>query len=548
MFFKLTNLSKLIIVLLILLTSTAMSIKTVVAQNELKQTNKKDSREQSYQIKKLTTDTDLVSTNERFFAKRIAIVGNTVFPESELKNIIFPFEKKEITLRELLLLKTKITNRYIEQGYISSGAFIPVQEFTDGEIVIQIVEGSLEKINISGLTHINEEYIYSRLPKVGEPLKIDDLRTALNSLQTDLLIKDLNARLEQPTIGTNILFLKINENKSLSSQFALTNGYSPSIGAFGGIVNVDYHLFGLGDILNFQHTKTEGLSRISAGYSFPIDPRSGNIFFNFMGGDTDLIEQPISALDIQANLRSYQLGWKRPIASSDTTKIEIVTEFDLIQTETFINEDFSFAFVEGLEDGKSRISALRFVQEVSKIGQNNLFKATSQFSLGIDLFDSTITDVGRDSLFWSWQGGTEWILNLNPFSLISNLNIQLTGDRLLPLEQMSLGGINSVRGYRKNLSLGDNGIFGSIGLKLSLLKSSIGNFSINPFIDAGTVWNNSDLVIDSDTLASIGFGLTYELQDSIEARIDYGIPLIQVENAEKFSESQRINFVFSIQP
>ena len=40
----------------------------------------------------------------------------------------------------------------------------------------------------------------------------------------------------------------------------------------------------------------------------------------------------------------------------------------------------------------------------------------------------------------------------------------------MPLEQFRVGGVNSARGYRQDLSLGDSGIFGSAELRVPILR------------------------------------------------------------------------------
>ena len=95
----------------------------------------------------------------------------------------------------------------------------------------------------------------------------------------------------------------------------------------------------------------------------------------------------------------------------------------------------------------------------------------SQFNLQLDLFDAIETEVGRDGLFCSCQDRTQWLEKLNNFLLVSNLNIQLSDDKLLPIEQITLGGNNGVRGYRQNLNLDDNGAIANIELQIPIVES-----------------------------------------------------------------------------
>ena len=461
---------------------------------------------------------------------QVKFVGNTVFSDSELREIISPWEKKQASVKNLLKLRSRITDYYTDQGYISSGAFIAPQDISDG-IEVQIIEGILADVEIEGLSRFQKRYITSRLP-LFKPIKQDILLESLARLEDNALIQNLEANLVRVSLKENILNLKIEEENSLDTQLTLTNSFSPSIGEFGGKVNAQYHLFGIGDLVSINHTRTiqGGLIRYGVDYSLPINKYNGTIELNYTNAETEIVEEPISALDIQADLEEYRLALKQPVYLDNNKQLVLGIEINHIQNESFVMSDFSFAFVDGLSDGKSKITALRFAQEYFGRGSKSSLAVRSQFNLGINLFDATVTETGIDSLFWSWQGQAQWAKKVNDLLLLSTLNIQLTGDQLLPIEQISLGGKNTVRGYRQNLSIGDNGIIGNLELQIPLWELTTGAVILSPFIDVGTVWNNSDKSIESDTLASIGLGLDFKLNNLFQARLDYGFGLINIVN------------------
>ena len=279
----------------------------------------------------------------------------------------------------------------------------------------------------------------------------------------------------------------------------------------------------------------------------PVNSQNGQIRIKYTTANTEIIEEPVSALDIQADYKAYEIGFTQPIIQSDNNNLTFSVQFEHIDSETFIDNDFSFPFVDGLEDGVSKISVIRLVQEFYNQQNNSSFALRSQFNVGLDLFDSTVTTVGTDSLFWSWQGQSQWLKKIDDLLLVSSLKLQLSEDRLLPLEQIAIGGMNNVRGYRSNLSLGDNGVIGTLELQIPLLNNR-SKINLIPFIDAGTVWSNSRTAVDANTLASIGLGVSYQLGNTIEARIDYGIPLINVDAPEDISTTQPFSFQFSFQP
>jgi hemolysin activation/secretion protein len=480
--------------------------------------------------------------------EKISLIGNKVFSDSELNRLVAPLEGKKVSLERLLQLRTEITDYYVERGYISSGAFLPPQELTDGTIEIQIVEGKLETIEIEGSSHINKRYIESRLPVVGKPLKTEELTRALALLKDNPLIKDVKANLRQSGCCNQILSVKLQENKSLTTQFSVNNTYSPSVGMLGGTANLNYHLLGFGDRAALNFTKTEGLTRYNFGYSIPFNNRDGTISLNYTQADTKIIEEPVSALDIQANYEAFELGVRQPIELNENNQLAISAKIELIRSETFVQDDFSFAFVDGLEDGRSKITAIRLLQEYFTQAESSSLALLSQFNIGVDLFNPTVTQIGIDGLFWNWQGQIQWLKKIERLLVVSNLNVQLSDDKLLPIEQISVGGTNNVRGYRQNLSIGDNGVIGTVELQIPVVEGEKWTIKVIPFVDAGTIWNNSAESIESNTLASTGLGFSYELDKSVKARLDYAIPLVKTPENKELSSEQRVTFLLLLQP
>ena len=206
-----------------------------------------------------------------------------------------------------------------------------------------------------------------------------------------------------------------------------------------------------------------------------------------------------------------------------------------------------------LTDGQSRITALHFGQEYVKNGASTLLAVSSQFNVGFDAFDATKTEVGIDGLFWSWQGDFQYLKALNEKRdavLATRIITQLTPHRLLPVEQFTMGGLGSVRGYRPNLGVADNGVVGTIELQLPLIRGEKwGEIKIIPFFDVGAIWNNGrEITGTTNTFASSGLGLRYRLRDVFEARADYGIPLIDPKGFGATDTEDRFSFSLLVRP
>ena len=85
----------------------------------------------------------------RFPVQRIDVEGSTVL-QPEITALVREYEARgNLTFEELLELRSRITQLYLSNGYVTSGAFLPNnQVLTDGVIRIQVVEGTLEAIDL----------------------------------------------------------------------------------------------------------------------------------------------------------------------------------------------------------------------------------------------------------------------------------------------------------------------------------------------------------------------------------------------------------------
>ena len=231
----------------------------------------------------------------------IEILGNTVFEDSELEAIVAPLLGQKVTLEKLLEVQKEIDNYYVSKGYRNSGSVLLPQEI-DGIIRIQIIEGTLEAIEIKGLKNLSENYLKSRLPTVGKPLNFNHLLQSLGRLENDPLIKKIDAEINQKSPGKNILIVNLEEDSSWDAKITIIDGYSRSIGSFGGNIKItNKNLLGFGDRLSIDSSLTEGLGRIGLSYSFPVNKLDSRIILAYNNANSELVKDEVKPLGIEAD-------------------------------------------------------------------------------------------------------------------------------------------------------------------------------------------------------------------------------------------------------
>ncbi|MDZ8068369.1 MAG: ShlB/FhaC/HecB family hemolysin secretion/activation protein [Nostoc sp. DedQUE08] len=510
-----------------------------------------------------TPDTPLPGNfPQTIVVERFEVVGSTVFSAQELAKATAEFTKRPISLTQVYQARSKITELYVKNGYITSGAYIPPQTIQSGVLKIQVVEGKLEDIQVTGTRRLNPNYVRSRLAiATSPPLNRQRLLEALQLLQLNPLIKNVTAELSAGSqTGTSLLEVKISEAKTFSGQIVLDNGRSPSVGSFRrGLRLNEANLLGLGDGLSVGYTNTDGSNSFDASYTLPLNPRNGTLTFNYGTTSSNVIEPPFDFLDIESASRYYELTFRQPIIQTPTQ------EFALGLTASRRESDISWILQRenppappsllspGADnEGRTRVSALRVFQEWTSRNSREVIALRSQFSLGIDVLNATVNQDAPDSRFFAWQGQAQWARLLAPETLLLlRLNTQLASTTLLPIEQFGLGGQDSIRGYRQDYLLTDNGTFVSAEVQVPILRLPQINsiLQVIPFVDFGVGWNSSGKEnTDRNTLAAVGLGLRWAQGDRFTVRLDWGIPLVSVNSNERTLQENGLYFSLLYNP
>ncbi|MGK7892064.1 MAG: ShlB/FhaC/HecB family hemolysin secretion/activation protein [Leptolyngbyaceae cyanobacterium] len=481
---------------------------------------------------------DSTDVPDTIFVERFEVIGSTVFTPEELADATADFTGKALSFAELLQARSAINDLYIENGYVTSGAFIPEQTLENNVVIIQVLEGSLSEINVEVNGRLRERYVRRRLALAGQaPLNVDDLLEGLQLLQLNPRIDTISAELaEGVRPGTSILTVDVEQADTFTLNLLLNNGRSPSVGSFRRQIQAtELNLTGLGDTITAGYSNTDGSDTLDFSYTLPVNPRNGTVSFSVGTTESEVIEEPFDELNIESESRFYEFTYRQPLIETPTEAFALSLTASRRESESeflggVIDEGpIPFPSLGADEDGRTRISALRFAQEWTQQGSRQVIAARSQFSVGFDAFDSTVNDEGPDSRFFAWRGQAQWVrLLAEDTLLLLRSDVQLADGSLVPLEQFGLGGQQTVRGYRQDELLTDNGILlsGEIRIPVARVRKWDALLQVTPFFDFGRGWNVDDVDPDPNTLASVGVGLRFTVSDRLTARFDWGLPVI----------------------
>ncbi len=495
-----------------------------------------------------------LSTQVQVFVRSFRIQNNTVLSEEELKKTLEPYIGRVVSTADLQELRHQLTLMYIEKGYITSGVIIPDQNVTDGTIVLRVIESVLSEVGIQGERNLNPDYIRNRIRVTDQdPLNISELQEQLQLLQLDPNIERLNAQLTPgDQLGESVLKLDVEESRPYQLAFRINNHRSPSIGEIQGEIHALYrNLAGRGDAFNLLYQKTEGLDEGTVAFSIPLRAQGPTLNLGYRRGESEVVEKPFNDIDVESDFDEWSLSLKHPIIERLHRSFDVTLSLEKRRSQTFLFGD-PFPFSPGVEDnGESKVTVIRLIGDWLERWEDQVIAFRTSLSKGIDAFDATINKQGPDGRFLTWLGQFQYARRFgnNNNELIFRTDLQLAADELLPLEKFSVGGAHSVRGYRENELVRDNGWVSSIELRTPLLQNipKIGKLQLAAFADYGQSWNKSGNTPDPRSISSVGLGLRWDPSPGWQATLYAAIPFRNVEHAEHDLQDSGIHFEISYQ-
>jgi hemolysin activation/secretion protein len=480
----------------------------------------------------------------RVFVREFRITGNTVIPTEELKKVAAPFENRYVTNNELEELRKRLTLLYINKGYINSGAVIPDQKVVNDTIEIRIIEGKLERIEIQGTKHFKPKYFTSRLQLgAGPPLNVKNVESELQILLQDPLVEQIKAQLlpgDKP--GEAVLKADVTEAPPWDFGLVLDNKIPPSLGEERLLVQgAVYNLARRGDALLMELEKSEGIDNdYKFRYRVPLTPKGLAFNAYYENAHTKVVESPFDTLDIETDLQKYGLQIGAPVIRKPNKTLTLAGLFEHTSTQSsLLGEPFSFS--PGVQDGDATVSVFRFVQDWVQRSANQVISARSTISFGVDCCGATINDgVGvPDSQFTSWIPQFQWVRRFGKrgHQIYFRVDGQMSSASLLPVEKFTVGGLDSVRGYRTNQLVEDQGYTASFQYQLPIFRNPVGkrNLQFAAFVDTGAAKNKEGPNPDPSSLTGVGVGFIWNPSPKFQMEFYYADPLDDVPSGGEHS-------------
>ena len=483
------------------------------------------------------------------------IVGNTVYSTETLQNLLTPYIGQELTPALITEVSRILTQYYVERGYNASFARVVAGELRDGIVTILVTESKIARIEVDVKGYLAPGYVRSRIATrfKNQIFNIRTLEETVFLLTEDDNIEtiDIEVSADPERTGAVILQANVVAAPVVALRTRFSNRRSPSIGSEEILSQVETGVFGIGDKLSAFYSYTSGSDGFGFNYNLPLGPKAGNLNVFYGQNANDLVEAPFNDLNADIDAEYVNIGYELPLISRPLQKLSIGVIGSFAEA-TNILEGRGSPLLRGADpNGNLTVSALRFpIQYIARDGIRNIVALRSELSIGIDALGATTSDTGEpDSRFVAWRSSAQYLRLLAPDTFVFiRSSLQVAQDSLPALEQVGLGGIDTVRGYRPSLAVGDNGLFISGELRYPLWRNEAKDMGLQlvPFVDFGKVWNtsaDSPLVRD---LFAVGLGLRFEIGDRLAIALNYGIPLVNRNNPNVNETIQDGGFSFSV--
>lgn len=481
-----------------------------------------------------------------------------------------------------LALVQLVNRAFLAAGFINSG--LVAQPAESGVLDLRLVYGGLaapaaggEAISVSwgpgGSKGLDAAYVRGRVPAAAvRPLNAADLERDFRLLAEDPALRSVNAELRPGSRpGEASLAFSVYPQDRYDLYVTGANDRSPAVGgeraSIGGSVrNVAF----AGDLLSGGVGITDGLKDVTLSYLTPfLTPRTALSLRGALDNAV-VVAQPLSALDIKARDRSYEAGLTHRVIDAPLLPTAQAGRWSPARTLSggvliagrtsrsyLLGQPFSFA--PGFVDGRSRYTVVRLVGDYLVRNVDQVFAVSVTASRGLSGTGSDLPGLPSPKPhFGALLAQVNYARRLmgDGLELRARLSGQLTNSDLYSGERFAAGGINSVRGYRENAVLADNGVVGSVELSHPLRLSRGGGgrgfdwgaFQVSAFADGAAVRNHSPPQ-PQQRLYSLGVSATWVPSDVISAQVTYGKALKKAENQGRRDLQDRgVSFRVTLHP
>lgn len=455
-----------------------------------------------------------------------AVEGNTVLPAVEIERAVYPWLGPGKTAADIEKARAALEAMYQDSGYLSVSVVVPEQSVADGVVRLQVVEGQVERLKVSGNRFTSRNELRAQVPELAPgqvpyfPAMQVELAEAGRS--PDRRVTPLLRPGRRP--GTMEVELAVEDDLPFHGNIEINNRESPDTTDRRLEVGIRYdnlfqkqHSAGLNYVVSPENTSE--INVLAGFYNAPLGGgRSVSMFAQYSNSDIT------TALDGAALGKGTTLGarysWTLPnpvgIGGFFHSLSAGLDYKDLTNTQSLL----------GIDDEKPlRYTPLMAQYTAAQFGESGEFTGNlalvANFGVskryincgGIELDQFECSRAGARSSFALLRGDLGYSHRLLGWEVMARLDFQAGGQPLVAQEQMLSGGMDSVRGYLEGETAGDAGWRLKAEVKTPTLFE-VGRSALRAlvFLEGSELWLNDPLPRQTSEFKLAGAGLGLRLK------------------------------------
>lgn len=444
-----------------------------------------------------------------FLIGSIVLRGDTLLPAAQTDRILQPFIGKRLGVNRINLLLRRLTQAFIEAGYITTRAYVGSQNLGAGTLELTVIPGTIEKLRYNGREiapgGLSDPGVRLALPfREGEPLDLADLEQGIDQLNRLRRNRAEMKILPGDTPGGSIVAIDNSQAERFYYTLGADNQGTRVTGQMRARAAVEANdLLGLQESLGlaFVGSRDTNALLFSAavpwGYNTLSYTYAYSEFQNLIG-DTALLF---------GTSRGHTLAFNRVLARSRAGKRALDVSLALREARRDINN---------IELTPHKLAVLRLAyNELRRFPDGALpgyWTVDVGLSRGLRAFGAVrdaqdLPGEAARAQFTKLDAALGLGLQVRPgFDYRATLAAQWANTPLYGSEQFFIGGANSVRGFAESALGGERGISVRNELAYTRLPALLGERArLEPFVfaDAGQV----QLVAEGTWRALAGAGL-----------------------------------------
>jgi hemolysin activation/secretion protein len=484
---------------------------------------------------------------------------------AEVARVVAPYLNRPLTVGSLTQLQKDLIALCFKLDHPVVDVFYPPQEIVGGVFQVVVFEGKVGKVSVvnSGGKYFSEKFLTNQVRlKPGGSIIQSRLLADLNWLNQNPEFLEVDASYRPAPWDAD----KMSTADASTTDVELHVKDRPPIRIYGGyddygpivlgvdrfFVGANYgNLFGVDQRLNYQYTTDINMDHFeshSASYIIPLPWRHTLTLY----GGYDSFNANLPAIGFpgfQSVGETYQLSgrytvplpdipvWEHEISAGfDYKYSDNNLEFNVLSVNRPVTEIDQFA---GEYHGYAKEGRFGYLS----LDANGFFSPGGLSGLNHTANFTTARAGAQEHYLYGKVDAEEGIFLPGRWLFVAKGGGQESTERLLPSEELSLGGNDTIRGYSERIVAGDLGYYATLELHTPIIR--FGNITGQTgypghvdgdtieflgFYDYGAVKSKFQTSADDPltTLESVGVGLRLNVSHNLAFRFDYGFQLRNV--------------------